>query len=66
MSKPAKPLLSLRAALLLGLSALVGAGVAALTYADTPGMPRAIIAGLAAAGGALALLNKIIDDGGDR
>lgn len=66
MSKSVKPLLSLRAALVLGLSALVGVGVAALTYADTASVPRTAIAALAASGAALALLNKIVGDDGDR
>lgn len=55
------PLLSVRAALVLLLAALVGLGAGALVFAVRHAWADAAGAGLAAAGGALPLLNQIIE-----
>lgn len=57
-------LLSVRASIILALSALVGGAAAGLTIASGGSWASALLAGGAAAGGAIALFNQIIGDGG--
>ncbi|SCL45680.1 hypothetical protein [Micromonospora peucetia] len=60
-------LLSVRASIILALSALVGSATAGLTIASGGGWASALLTGGAATGGAIALFNQIIgDDGGVR
>jgi len=55
-----KPLLTTRAALIFVVALLIGAGVATLTMLASDSWPAAVLAGLAATGGAVPALNKII------
>lgn len=58
-------LLTVRASLVLALSLLVGGAAAGLTIASGGGWASALLAGGAAVGGAIALFDQIIGDGGD-
>ncbi len=63
MSRPVhstSPLLTVRAALILGLSLIFGAVAGALTYWATRSAPGAILGAGAATAGAIGLLNQII------
>ncbi|MBN1174987.1 MAG: hypothetical protein JXA67_22705 [Micromonosporaceae bacterium] len=64
MSKPVskQPLLSLRTALILLSSTLIGVGATVLTYLDTRQAGTAICVGVAAGGGAITILNGVIGD----
>jgi hypothetical protein len=55
------PLLSVRATVILLLAVLCGAGVAVLTYLSTNrNVATALLAGFAAAGGAVGFLHKVV------
>ncbi|MGH3869659.1 MAG: hypothetical protein ACRDQ4_26870 [Pseudonocardiaceae bacterium] len=61
MSKPSPPsLLSVRTALILLLGVLGGAAVTALTALAERNLTGAVLAGLAAAGGAIVFFHKVI------
>lgn len=61
MSKPTSPLLlSVRTALILLLGVLCGAAVTTLTTLVESNLAAAVLAGLAAAGGAIAFFHKVI------
>ncbi|MEU9314866.1 hypothetical protein [Streptomyces sp. NPDC048295] len=56
-----RPLLSLRATLVLLLALLAGAAAGGLTALAGEGAPRSLLAGLAAAGLAVPFFNRLID-----
>ncbi len=59
-SPPPGPLLSVRAALVILLAALVSTATGGLTFLTSQSIPTAILAGGAAAGGALLCFNQLI------
>jgi hypothetical protein len=56
------PLLTVRAALILGLSLIVGAAAGALTYWATGSVAEAMLAAGTATAGSTDLLNQVISD----
>ncbi|GII64652.1 hypothetical protein Skr01_47370 [Sphaerisporangium krabiense] len=65
MNRPARstsPLLTVRAALIFGLSLIFGAAAGALTYWATRSAAGAFLGTGAATGGTIGLLNQIISD----
>lgn len=59
------PLLTIRSALVLGLSLIFGTVAGVLTYSATSSVPGAILGAGAATAGAIGLLNQIISDPAD-
>ena len=58
---PPDPLLTVRAAVILLLSLLVGVAAGGLTYLVRRSLPEAVLAGGAATGSALLLFNTLIE-----
>lgn len=62
MSTSVPPLLTVRAALILGLSVITGAASGGLTFWGTGSIALALLGGGAATAGAIKMLNQIVSD----
>jgi len=62
VNRPPSPLLTVRAAITVLFSLVIGCCAGVLSYIDNDSAAAAVLVGIGVGGGALALLNNIIDD----
>ncbi|MEV4677318.1 hypothetical protein AB0K34_37170 [Actinomadura sp. NPDC049382] len=58
--EPDKPLMTVRAALVLTLGVLAGIGAGLLTFASGRGLPESVLSGCASAAAGLLLFNQLV------